>query len=299
MRQVKSRRAKSGGTARTAKKPAARTSRGKTAASQRRRHAVWLPRLKLAFSIVLFSAVVITGYWMVQTNFPIKLIDGAVKYTDDLLRKSGLAVQEVDVEGAVKTKTAAIMSALAIKKNYSILGQSLDKARRQVEQLDWVRSAAVMRQLPSRLKLFVQEREPVAIWQYQQKHYLIDADGEVITDEGIEEYVHLPVVVGKGAAQKAPVILHLLSIYPNIQDHMRAIVYVNEHRWDIWTESEVVIKLPEQGLEDSLKQLDKILESGKYLSDDVQEIDLRISNKVIVRAENAMQWLSKRKIKKH
>jgi cell division protein FtsQ len=238
------------------------------------------------------------GAWMVETNYPSKVANSLMASLDNSLKSSGLVVKTIGIEGAVKTKTAEIINALGVKNGQSILGQSLNKARRKVEQLDWVRSAIVMRQLPTRLKLLIQEREPVAIWQYREKHYLIDADGAVITGQGIEEYVHLPVIVGNGAAEKAPMILHLLSMYPNVQEHMRAIVYINKHRWDIWTVNNVTIKLPEQKLEAALKRLDKMLASGKYLSEDVKVIDLRLPSKAVIRADSANNWLKKRKVKK-
>src|SRR5258707_11339532 len=56
----------------------------------------------------------------------------------------------------------------------------LDERKRQLEEIPWVESATVMRLLPNRLAITVQERTPVAFVQLGSKINLIDANGVVM-----------------------------------------------------------------------------------------------------------------------
>jgi len=72
-------------------------------------------------------------------------------------------------------------------------------ARQRIARLGWVRSATVTRLLPDTIRIEIAEREPFALWQRGGELSLIDAEGRPITDEGVQDFAHLPFIVGFGA----------------------------------------------------------------------------------------------------
>jgi len=73
----------------------------------------------------------------------------------------------------------------------------LEDRRKQLEQLNWVRSASVMRFLPNHLRVDVEERTPIAFVQFGQRVELIDATGVVMDIPiGTQGNWAFPVIVG-------------------------------------------------------------------------------------------------------
>jgi cell division protein FtsQ len=62
----------------------------------------------------------------------------------------------------------------------NIFYADLDERRRQLEQIPWVERASVMRLLPNRIAVTIEERTPVAFAQIGPRTSLIDANGVVM-----------------------------------------------------------------------------------------------------------------------
>ncbi|HCX68891.1 MAG TPA: cell division protein FtsQ, partial [Rhodobiaceae bacterium] len=54
------------------------------------------------------------------------------------------------------------------------------------------------------------ERQPFALWQRGGALSIIDAQGQPITDEGVQDFAHLPFIVGFGAPREAPALLNMM-----------------------------------------------------------------------------------------
>lgn len=87
-------------------------------------------------------------------------------------------------------------------KDRSILRVPLERRRRQVEQIPWVRSATVRRIFPNSVLVTVTERVPVAFVAGQEAIALIDEDG-IILDAPKDAAFHFPVVRGVSEADSS------------------------------------------------------------------------------------------------
>lgn len=75
----------------------------------------------------------------------------------------------------------------------------LEQRKHQLEEIPWVESADVMRLLPNKLRVSIQERTPVAFVQLGGKVELIDAHGVVMDmPSNHAEHYSFPVIVGMG-----------------------------------------------------------------------------------------------------
>lgn len=112
---------------------------------------------------------------------------------------SPLVLEDVRVEGAERTDAAAIARAAGLAVGDSLLGVDVDRVRRAVEALPWVRRARVVRQMPSGLRIEVEEWVPRHLVRLDRLYYLT-GEGHVVRgplDQG-RDYT---VVTGLTAAQ--------------------------------------------------------------------------------------------------
>ena len=63
--------------------------------------------------------------------------------------------------------------------------------------------------------------------------------------------------------------------------NFKSLFYHSSNRWDILTNNEILIKLPNENFYESLKVAKKIINSGKL--EKIKLIDLRILNQAIIR----------------
>lgn len=201
--------------------------------------------------------------------------------------KAGFRIQEITVTGRSRTPLDDIATALAAGHGAPILAVDLERVKDRLEALPSVRMAAVERRLPGSLHLALVEREPVAIWQNNGQHLLVDRDGHQIPGS-IAGYESLPLVVGDGAGTRASELLALLDEEPQLAPRVRAAIRVSNRRWNLMLDDAVnglEVRLPEdQPLEawHRLAQLDR--ERG-LTRRQVSMIDLRIPDRMVLKTE--------------
>ena len=209
--------------------------------------------------------------------------DAAVTKANQVLALSGFSIQDVRVTGRVQTHKNDLLAAVGVERGDPIFGFDTEAARRRIERLGWVRSATVTRLLPDTIRIEVAEREPFALWQRGGELSLIDADGRPITDEGVQDFAHLPFIVGFGAPRAAPALLNLMRAeQPQLLARVRAFVRVGDRRWNLRLENGVDVKLPETGVAMALSGLADYDAQYKILSRDIVAVDLRLPDRVSV-----------------
>ncbi|HTJ65598.1 MAG TPA: FtsQ-type POTRA domain-containing protein [Alphaproteobacteria bacterium] len=197
--------------------------------------------------------------------------------------KTGFRVENVEVVGRSQTEPKALLAAAGLNRGDPILAFSPTEARRRIENLPWVESAAVERRLPDTVAITIVERKPIALWQHSEKISLIDAAGAVLGTVSIENAPNLPLIVGGDAPAHASELLQLLAAYPEIGKRVQASSWIGSRRWDLKLDNGVDVRLPETGVAEAMKQLAEAEASSRLLERDVVAVDLRLGGKMIVR----------------
>src|SRR5947209_15531994 len=86
----------------------------------------------------------------------------------------------IEISGVQNASRAHVMDVVGADIGRNIFFVPLEDRKHQLEQIPWVESAAVMRLLPNRIAIHIQERTPVAFVQIGPKTNLIDAGGVVM-----------------------------------------------------------------------------------------------------------------------
>ena len=97
-----------------------------------------------------------------------------------LLAGPTFGLRSIDVSGVHHLSAAQIRDATGIAGRPSVLGLDADTIRRKLEELPWVRTAAVTPVLPDRLEIDIQEWRAVAAYRVGGKDYLLNGQGDVL-----------------------------------------------------------------------------------------------------------------------
>jgi cell division protein FtsQ len=101
----------------------------------------------------------------------------------------------IDVTGMQNVTKAQIMEVMGADIGRNIFFIPLAQQKAQLEQIPWVESASVMRFVPNRLKVEIQERTPVAFARVGPRIFLIDAGGTLMDLPQKRKY-SFPVILG-------------------------------------------------------------------------------------------------------
>ncbi len=210
--------------------------------------------------------------------------DGAVSVT----ASAGLVVQEIFVEGRGETPAPQVLAALDLKRGSPILAFDPAEAKAELERLPWVKEAAVERRLPDTVRVRLTERRPLALWQRHGKLALIDRDGVEIKGADPARFSALPMVVGDDAPHHAAPLLALLATEPELGRRVTAAVRVGSRRWNLRLDAgegaSVDVQLPERNAGAAWSRLAELERTNRLLDRSVSVIDLRIPDRLIVRA---------------
>lgn len=197
---------------------------------------------------------------------------------------SGLKVDEIEINGlSDEPRRGDVLAAMQIGYGEPIVWLNTNAARQRVENLAWVRSATILRLLPEKLSVTIEERVPFAIWQINGRQMIIDADGIVISDELDDRFAGLPLVVGAGANEEAPEFLADLERWPTVRSRMLAAVRVAERRWNIRLLNDVDIRLPEANPNTALDELVALDDAYGLLTRDIVSVDFRVDDRITIR----------------
>lgn len=202
---------------------------------------------------------------------------------DHLMVQMGFKLEDVVVEGRMRTNKEQILKTLALKRGMPLLSINLFEAKEKLENLSWVKATRVERRLPDTLFIRISEKEPVAIWQNQNKTYLVDYDGELVETKEASKYKELLLVTGHQAPRYVGKLMTLLEKFPEIKARITAATHLRSTRWDIRLDGKVDIRLPEKDTERALRYL-LVLENHHHLMErEIMTIDMRLPGQLILR----------------
>ena len=256
----------------------------------RRRRAVplWRNRWVLSGAVAGgVAALASLGAWAWIGGVPQRAFDEARAWTVEASAAVGFRVGDVIVVGRSETAQADLLATLRLKRGTPLFGFDSEAARKRVERLPWVRAASIERVLPDTVVVTVEERVPLAVWQHKGQLALIDREGRVIMRDGLDRFSHLLLVVGEGAPTHAAELLQMLESQPALLTMVKAAVRVGGRRWNVRFDNGTDVRLPEDDPHGAWSRLADYERAHRILSQDVEVLDLRLPDRLIVRKTTA------------
>ena len=232
-----------------------------------------------------------TNSWMIlllKSNLfliflTVSMVAGVLFYEKSAKVSDEFKIKKIEFDGQEHVPEILLLKASGLRYKTNIFNLSVNDVKRRLEQIAWIKSASVQRKLPDKLSIRVSERVPIAIYQFNYKLHLLDVDGKILENDEIGNFNNLPIIIGEGAEKVARHFLHVLERFPRIQNRLVFAVYVGRRRWNIKISKGITVKLPEKHLSYAMQILDEIADENGLFNDDIQEIDLRILDRVIVK----------------
>jgi cell division protein FtsQ len=102
---------------------------------------------------------------------------------------------DISVSGLKKVTRGQVMEVLGGDIGRNVFFIPLEQRKKQLEDIPWIESANMMRLLPNRIAVQIQERAPIAFAQIHSRIQLVDAHG-VIMELPRKTHYSFPVILG-------------------------------------------------------------------------------------------------------
>ncbi len=211
------------------------------------------------------------------------LMSQVLKSLEESTAYLGLRLEDVVVEGRIRTDKSQILKKLGFERGTPLLSINLSEAKTKLEEISWVNAVCVERRFPDTLFIRISEKEPVAIWQSQAKTYLVDRDGGLVETREAHKYKELLLVAGDQAPRYVGKLMTLLEKFPEIKFRVTAATHLRSTRWDIRLDGKIDIKLPEKEVERALGYLLDLEKHHHLMEREIVTIDMRLPDQLILR----------------
>ncbi|HSO47965.1 MAG TPA: FtsQ-type POTRA domain-containing protein [Rhizobiaceae bacterium] len=195
---------------------------------------------------------------------------------------AGFKIEDVEINGVKEVSRIDVLTNIDLGVERSLFSFDVHAARKALRKLPWVAEARVAKAYPDRVIIDIVEKSAFAVWQNNGELWLIERDGKKIVPFE-ERFAGLPLVVGAGAAEKSAEFIAMIGRHPVLAERVNAHVRIGERRWNLVMDTGVTVKLPEGGEAAELGELARIEAEGALMSRDIGEIDMRISDRLVVR----------------
>jgi cell division protein FtsQ len=153
---------------------------------------------------LLLTVVVLTTFFVYVYNL--------------LISRSYFEIKEISVRGLKELTEKDVLELADIKPAQNLLAINTDAVIRRVTANQWVKSVYIGRELPDKLVLEVQERNPLVLVKQANDFYLMDGEGFVFKKLGKSDEVDLPIFTGINGKDKikTPLFLSTLNLLKTI-----------------------------------------------------------------------------------
>jgi cell division protein FtsQ len=202
-----------------------------------------------------------------------------------LTANAGFRVQEILVTGRHYLSQEELLTHLDVQQGSPIFGVSIAAAQDSLRKLPWVEKVSVSRRLPDKIVVHIAERTPAALWQYNKKISLIDAQGAILTSNRLDQWKGLPLVVGEDASAHVVELIGLLHAEPEVAAQLASATRIGQRRWDLRLKNDTLVRLPEKNVELALRRLMQAQQKHDIFSKNISYVDLRAPDKFVIAPE--------------
>jgi cell division protein FtsQ len=228
----------------------------------------------LFFTLILYSSL---GEIIYQYNYYISICN---QYISNLLLDNGFCIDKIIITGNKFTDKEYILNLVDSKRPILYIG--LSKLAYRIKSTNkWIKNVRIHRILPNTLHIDVDEYEPFAILEDDNKLSVIDSQGTVIIDIPFvnENFFkqNFVVISGQNALLNLKFVKSILECKTQLSRNISSFVFISNRRWDIILKSGLTIKLPE---EHPYKALDLLhdIDLSKWTV-----VDMRVIDKIFVK----------------
>ena len=213
------------------------------------------------------------------------------------LKDNGFIIKNIEITGIKHLNKKDVIKIIRSFNNTNIFNVNIEKIHKEISKNTWVKETTIQIIYPDTIKIFLKEKEPIAIWQNKYGNNLITINGEIILEKNLNIFKNnLPIIIGNNAHQNISPILKILNIHESFTENVWSLTFVNERRWDIHFNQGLTIRLPSTKVEEAWQKIVFLNEKFNILNLGLIEIDLRNHNQILGKINIDKQLIFKKKI---
>jgi len=188
------------------------------------------------------------------------------------------SVSKINTTGLSERKNLEISNNLNNFLYESIFVISKDELKKILEKHNIIQEFSIKKIYPSTLNIEIKPTKFIARV-FNNGQYLVGANGKLIEDKNNNEL--LPYIFGEFNS------LDFLSFKQNIEksifsfSNLKTLYFFPSGRWDILTNNDILIKLPQEDIVASLNLSKKLIDNDNFK--DNKFIDLRVKNHLVIK----------------
>ena len=241
----------------------------------------YLPnRLGVALTVLMLLGSAALG--IVKGGHVDELVTALSDTRNALANSAGFRISTVAINGRKQLSQDEVLAIGGVTGRSSLLFLDAATVRDKLKTNPWIADATILKLYPGRLQIDIVERTAFALWQQDGRLSVISEDGAVLEPYMSRKFMSLPLVVGRGAGEKARDFLALLDRYPQVRVATKAAIFVGERRWNLRLKDGLDIRLPENDVGNALALLSKLDKDDRLFSRDIVSVDMRLPDRLTV-----------------
>ena len=210
-----------------------------------------------------------------------------------MVKSLGFELNYVEVLGNESVLKDEIIRKIVFKNCDNLFCVDLKKSKNEIEKNNWVRSAKLKYNLPSKLSIIIEEEKATFLLKETENITLLNLDGKRIQDIKIisKNYKNLLILSGDGVENKIFNLLNIFSVDTVISEKIKEATLVSSRRWSLKHSSNIIIELPENNPSKAFYKIVELENKYGFLNEKLKKIDLRISDRMIIQLKNKSELL--------
>jgi len=201
----------------------------------------------------------------------------SAKFINDQ-NKLSLSISKINITGLSEKKNLDILNNLNNFFYKSIFIINKNEIKKILEKQNIIQEFNIKKIYPSTLSIHIKPAKFIARV-FNNGQYFVGTNGKLIEDKNNNEL--LPYIFGEFNSQD------FLSFKQSIEksifsfSNLKTLYFFPSGRWDILTDKDILIKLPQESVVDSLNLSKKLIDNDNFKGN--KFIDLRVKNHLVVK----------------
>ena len=210
-----------------------------------------------------------------------------------LIKTLGFELNYIQVSGNKTVSKDDIIKKIVFKNCDNLFCVNLKQSKNEIEKNNWVKSAKLQYNLPSKLFIVIEEEKPTFLLKENKSITLLNLEGKKIQDIKIisKDYKNLLILSGDGVENKIFNLLNIFSVSTILSENIKEATLVSSRRWSLKHSSNIIIELPENNPSKAFYKIVELENKYGFLNESLKKIDLRISDRMIIQLKNKSELL--------
>ena len=188
-------------------------------------------------------------------------------------------IKHINIVGLNDKEKKILEKNLKIFINKNIFLINKDEAEKILKNNSFIDNYKIVKVFPSNLLVNVKKTKFVGKTILDGERFYIGKNGKLTKISLVEKEYNLPQVFGNFEVYEFLKLQEILLKNDFNLDKIKKYYYYKSKRWDIENNDNVLIRLPSENVENSLKNYRSLMKTNKIIKSNL--IDLRIKNKII------------------